>query len=179
MARAGDFRGIPFSDVGQLYSHSRRTAMLVVNCPKTGKALGFFYFEGGDLVDAELGEVEGLEAVYRAMELKEGTFHVVLHGRSPRRRIFEPIGALLLEGMRRMDEAGYAAEAAGGAKVPLSTPAPREATLKLVRSPVGDSDVGQSEGDDMAGAEVKGRVCPSCGKHFISGEICPDDGVRL
>ena len=180
MALAGDFREIAFSDVVQLYCHSRRTAMLVVHCAKTGKALGFFYFEGGELVDAKLEDAEALDAVYRAMELKEGTFHVVLDARAPQRRIFEPVGAMLLEGMRRMDEASYVAEAGGAApKVLTATPPPREVPLKLVRSPVGDQEPDQGEGDQMTGAELKGRVCPACGKHFISGEVCPDDGVRL
>src|SRR5215813_9459799 len=105
MALAGDLSEITFSDVVQLYALTKRTAMLVLNSPETGQAMGFFYFEGGELFDAKLGEAEGLEAVYRALELKEGTFHVVPDAPSARRRIFEPISKLLLDGMRRLDEA--------------------------------------------------------------------------
>src|SRR5262249_33428726 len=104
MALAGDFKEITFSDVVQLYALTKRTAMLVVTSAQTGQPFGFFYFEGGELFDAKLGDTEGLEAVYRALELKEGTFHVVPDAPSARRRIFEPIGAMLLEGMRRLDE---------------------------------------------------------------------------
>src|SRR5262245_25503145 len=77
MALAGDFKEITFSDVVQLYSLTKRTAMLVLNSPASGQPMGFFYFEGGELFDAKLGDAEGLEAVYRALQLKEGTFHVV------------------------------------------------------------------------------------------------------
>jgi ABC-type branched-subunit amino acid transport system substrate-binding protein len=105
MALAGDFKEITFSDVLQLYALNRRTATLVVTSARTGEPFGYFYFEGGELFDARLGDAEGLEAVYRALELKEGTFHVVPDAPSARRRIFEPLGAMLLEGMRRLDEA--------------------------------------------------------------------------
>jgi branched-chain amino acid transport system substrate-binding protein len=165
MALAGDLKEITFSDVVQLCSQARRTAMLVVNCPKTGKALGFFYFEQGELFDAKFEDAHGLEAVYRALELKEGTFHVVLDVRSPERRIFSPIGAMLLEGMRRMDEASHLGDS--------------EAGSDDLQSSLGDFDSDHSEGEDMASADSKGRVCPACGKRFNHGDVCPDDGSRL
>src|SRR5215475_9599792 len=164
MALAGDLKEITFSDVVQLCAQARRTAMLVVNCPKTGKALGFFYFEQGELFDAKYEDAIGLEAVYRALEIKDGTFHVVLDVRSPERRIFEPIGAMLLEGMRRMDEAGQLSDSSNGGD--------------LMRVSLPDS-VEASEGDDMASADMRGRVCPTCRKQYTHGEICPDDGSRL
>jgi len=162
MALAGDLKEITFSDVVQLCSQARRTAMLVVNCPKTGKALGFFYFERGELFDAKFEDATGLEAVYRALELKEGTFHVVLDVRSPERRIFEPIGMMLLEGMRRMDEASHLSDSA-----------------ELLHSSIPDSVEHIIEGDDMASGELRGRICPTCGKRYSHGESCPDDGARL
>ena len=168
MALAGDLKEITFSDVVQLCSQARRTAMLVVNCPKTGKALGFFYFEQGELFDAKFEEARGLDAVYRALELKEGTFHVVLDVRSPERRIFSPIGAMLLEGMRRMDEAGHLSDSHAGSD-----------DLRSLQSSMSDSESEQSEGEDMASADMKGRVCPACGKRFSHGDVCPDDGSRL
>src|SRR5215468_737217 len=166
MALAGDLKEITFSDVVQLCAQARRTAMLVVNCPKTGKALGFFYFEQGELFDAKYEDAIGLEAVYRALEIKDGTFHVVLDVRSPERRIFEPIGAMLLEGMRRMDEAGQLTDSSNGDGG------------DLMRHSLPDSDEA-TEGDDMASADLRGRVCPTCRKQYTHGEICPDDGARL
>lgn len=105
MGLSGDFKEISFSDVVQMYCHARRTAKLVVHDSRTGAVRGTFHFQDGDLVAARLGDRHDLEAFYDALELKEGTFHVVLDAPIPERRIFEPIGALLLEGMRRMDEA--------------------------------------------------------------------------
>src|SRR5687767_1390831 len=77
MTLAGDLKAISFADVVQFYSQSRRTAVLVVNSPESGEELGYFYFERGELYDARLGDAEGMDAVYRGLELGEGTFHVV------------------------------------------------------------------------------------------------------
>jgi ABC-type branched-subunit amino acid transport system substrate-binding protein len=165
MALAGDLREISFADVVQFYSQSRRTAVLVVNSPDTGEELGYFYFERGELYDARLGDAEGMEAVYRGLELGEGTFHVVGDVRAQQRRIFKPVAAILLEGIRRLDEAGRAQPAA----IPQ---------LKLVRPATGES-VAPEEGDDMAKSDVAGLECPTCGKRFIHGDVCPDDGSIL
>ena len=165
MALAGDLREISFADVVQFYSQSRRTAVLVVNSPDSGEELGYFYFERGELYDARLGDAEGMEAVYRGLELGEGTFHVVGDVRAQQRRIFKPVAAILLEGIRRLDEAGRASHA-----VPQ---------LKLVRPATGGGGLVPEEDDDMANAEVAGLECPTCKKRFIHGEVCPHDGSML
>src|SRR5262249_56011619 len=94
----------------------------------------------------------------------DGTFHVVLDVRSPERRIFEPIGAMLLEGMRRMDEAGQLSDSSNGGD--------------LMRASLPDS-IEANEGDDIASADMRGRVCPTCRKQYTHGEICPEDGPPL
>jgi branched-chain amino acid transport system substrate-binding protein len=165
MTLAGDLKAISFADVVQFYSQSRRTAVLVVNSPESGEELGYFYFERGELYDARLGDAEGMDAVYRGLELGEGTFHVVGDVRAQQRRIFKPVAAILLEGIRRLDEAGRAQPSA----IPQ---------LTLVRPATGEGAVPQ-EGDDMAKSEVAGLECPTCGKRFIHGDVCPDDGSLL
>jgi ABC-type branched-subunit amino acid transport system substrate-binding protein len=109
LSLAGEIGEIAFSDLVQLCSQIKCTGTLVLSAPTTGEVLGFFGFEQGELYDARLGSVNGLEAVYRALELTEGAFHVDVKLRSPQRRIFTSIGVILLEGMRRLDEAHRAA----------------------------------------------------------------------
>ncbi len=168
MSLAGDFREIPFSDVVQLCSQSRRRAVLVVHSSESGDELGYFYFEQGELYDARLGESEGLEAVYGALALQEGSFHLLGDVEAPQRRIFKPVSAMLLEGMRRLEQAGRA-----GAR-----PATEE--LRLLRSPGDGSDGGQQgESDTMMSGELRGRICPTCRKRFIHGDLCPHDGTKL
>jgi len=151
MTLAGDFREISFSDVVQFYAQSRRTVVLVVSCPRSGDELGYFYFDRGELFDARLGEWEGLEAVYRALELKDGVFHVLRDVQTPHRRIFKPVGAMLLEGMRRLEERAQPEEP-------------------------GDQ---QEEGGEMMSGELRELVCPTCRKQFHHGDVCPRDGTRL
>jgi branched-chain amino acid transport system substrate-binding protein len=165
---AGDFREIPFSDVVQFYSQCKRTAVLVVSCPRSGEELGYFYFDNGELLDARLGEWEGQEAVYRALQLQEGAFHVLGDVKTPHRRIFKPVGAMLLEGMRRLDSS---------ADVPDRRTGPQ---LKLVPAPTGGEDGEQQvEDGNMTSGDIRERVCPTCRKHFHHGEVCPKDGTRL
>ncbi|HWM89039.1 MAG TPA: ABC transporter substrate-binding protein [Kofleriaceae bacterium] len=166
MPLAGDLSEISFVDVVQFYSQARRTAVLVVCCPRSGKELGYFYFVRGELYDARLGDAEGLEGFYRALELHEGIFHVLGDVRTPQRRIFKPIGAMLLEGIRRLDEAG---------RGPARAAIPQ---LKLVRAPTGQGER-RAEGENMASGELMGRACPTCRKRFIHGDVCPHDGSKL
>jgi len=167
---AGNFREIPFSDVAQLYSQGKRTAVLVVSSPTSGDELGYFYFEAGDLVDARLGEWEGLEAVYRAIELEDGVFHVLRDVKAPHRRIFKPVMAILLEGARRLDEAGRAPRLPQGSQLTRVRP-----------STGGDDEEDDGGGEEMVNGELRGagRICPTCHKRFHGGTVCPKDGSRL
>jgi ABC-type branched-subunit amino acid transport system substrate-binding protein len=176
MHLAGDLSEIPFTDVVQFYSQTRRTATLVLNCPRSGKPLGFFYFENGELLHAELGDAEGLDAVYLAMELNEGTFHIARDAKRHERTIYVPVSAMLLEGTRRMDEAQHSLRRARISDVTPSLPLPAP-PLQLVRPDRADR-LDELGGKDMA-AESKGRVCPTCRKRYIHGDICPEDGSRL
>ncbi|HKE15209.1 MAG TPA: ABC transporter substrate-binding protein [Kofleriaceae bacterium] len=166
MGLEGDLREISFADVVQFYNQSRRTAVLVVRAPESGEELGYFYFEHGELYDARLGDVEGLEAVYRGVALREGSFHVLGDVRAQQRRIFKPVGAILLEGIRRLDEAGRSAIHA----IPQ---------LKLVRPPTGDNGAPPEGEERAAKGELMGLVCPTCNRRFIHGDLCPHDGSKL
>ncbi len=64
------------------------------------------YFRDGKLIDAEMGSLQGEDAVYRLLTWNDGEFEVVF--RTVRRRdvIEMNTQALLMEGMRRLDEWG-------------------------------------------------------------------------
>ena len=67
-------------------------------------ALATIYFRDGKVIDAEAGPLVAEDAVYRLLTWSEGDFEVVF--RTVRRRDVIQIGsqALLMEGMRRLDE---------------------------------------------------------------------------
>jgi branched-chain amino acid transport system substrate-binding protein len=106
VALAGEIGEIGFADVVQLCSRIRCTGTLVLSSTKTGQAFGHFGFEAGELVDGQLDDVQGLEAVYRALRLTEAAYRFDHGLRSAQRSIFTPIGTLLIEGMRQQDELG-------------------------------------------------------------------------
>jgi ABC-type branched-subunit amino acid transport system substrate-binding protein len=130
MSLAGHIGEVAFSDLVQLCGQIRCTGSLVLTSPRTGKVIGSFSFENGELFDARMGETEGREAVYRALELKEATFRVDPNVRSSERRIFISIGALLLEGMRRADERTRRV-------TPVEIPGQRGDTMRNNLGPIG------------------------------------------
>lgn len=64
------------------------------------------YFRSGRVIDAELGTLQGADAIYRLLTWSDGEFEVLF--RSVRRRDVIALSsqALLMEGMRRLDEWG-------------------------------------------------------------------------
>lgn len=65
---------------------------------------GSIFFEGGQIVHATLGVLEGEEAVYHLLNWADGTFHVSNFTIIPHRTIATSWEHLLMEGMRRLDE---------------------------------------------------------------------------
>ena len=127
---AGDIGEVAFSDLVQLCGQIRCTGSLVLTSPRTGKVIGSFSFENGELFDARMGDTQGREAVYRALEVKEAAFRVDPNVRSSERRIFVSIGALLLEGMRRVDERTRRV-------TPVETPGQKGDTMRNNIEPIG------------------------------------------
>jgi hypothetical protein len=90
-------------DLFQTIDISRKTGVLFLTSPNQRGAV---YFREGSLVDAELGNLRGEQAIYRALVWSEGQFEIDFR---PVRRedvINTPTQAVLMEGMRRMDEWG-------------------------------------------------------------------------
>ena len=102
MALVGDLKDLALVDIIQINCVGRNTARLTVNYP-TGE--GVFFFQDGEVVDARLGNLVGIEAVYRALTMEEGSFRIDAGVTSPTRTIFEQWASILMEGMRLIDEA--------------------------------------------------------------------------
>jgi ABC-type branched-subunit amino acid transport system substrate-binding protein len=168
MALAGDIRDFPFSDVAQLCSQIKCTGMLVLSSPR-GEDIGFFGFESGELYDARLEDVEGLEAFFRALTLKEAAFRVDFNVRSPERRIFVSVGAMIIEGLRRVDEARRM-------EADLASTRPTTIEVAAVTEAADDH---QPRGAEMNGLEPKLWICPICSRRFDRAGTCPDDRVEL
>jgi branched-chain amino acid transport system substrate-binding protein len=77
----GNFKDTSFADLLQFYSLSKQTVAVSVRLGSPERVEGTFYFADGDLVGAKLADVEGREAVRRALRLREGAFTVEIGAR--------------------------------------------------------------------------------------------------
>ena len=159
MALSGNLSETSFTDLIQFYSISRQTAAVTIVSPAGPDHDGILYIEGGDVVDAKFGDLTGIDAVRRALRLKEGEFRVELNLKATQRTIFEPWSKLVLEEMCAEDEA-LNLEVAGGSDVEL--------------------DLQQQEVAMIASETKEGpRYCPVCHRRYRTGSVCADDGAQL
>jgi DNA-binding response OmpR family regulator/predicted regulator of Ras-like GTPase activity (Roadblock/LC7/MglB family) len=67
--------------------------------------LARIFFNDGDIIHAELDGVTGAEVIYRILAWEEGEFSMTPDGTVPERTVHTGWSGLLLEGLRRIDEA--------------------------------------------------------------------------
>ena len=105
---AGRISDMPVVDLIQTVEISRKSGLIYF----TGEAAkqAAIYFRDGKVIDAEAGPLQGEDAVYRLLTWNDGEFEVVF--RTVRRRDVITVSsqALLMEGMRRLDEWGRLTE---------------------------------------------------------------------
>ncbi|MEK9500559.1 DUF4388 domain-containing protein [Gaopeijia maritima] len=105
--RSGEFSAsfeiFSFLDLVQTLSHSRKTARIEVTRGNGDEAVVFT--DGGRVIHASCGEVEGEEAVYRVIAWEDDG-HFVVHTETdpPEPTIFVATDAVLMEGCRLLDE---------------------------------------------------------------------------
>lgn len=97
----GTVAGVGLTDVIQIKALSRVNSALRV---KEGDRQGILYFENGQVIHAICDEVEGEEAFYQIMEFNGGLLDSINVTNLPGQTITAPVEALLMEGVRRMDE---------------------------------------------------------------------------
>jgi DNA-binding response OmpR family regulator len=97
----GSLREMGLPDIVQVLFHGRKTGKL--NVRSAGKS-GEIHFLEGNVAHAFLGDLAGTNAFYAMLRFSDGDFALDPSFTPPKREIQEPAEALLLEGMRRMDE---------------------------------------------------------------------------
>jgi len=98
---SGSLREMGLPDIVQILFHGRKTGKL--NIRSSGQT-GEIHFLEGNIANALLGSLSGAEAFYGMLKLVDGDFALDPSFAPPKRIIEESSEALLLEGMRRMDE---------------------------------------------------------------------------
>ncbi len=104
---SGSLEDVAVVDLLQTIAISGKSGVALV---RRGDREARLYFKNGQLVDAEVGDLRGEEAVYRTITWTTGTFDLEFRAVDRASVIEATTNALLMEGMRRVDELGRLAE---------------------------------------------------------------------
>lgn len=101
---SGDLADMAAVDLIQTLELGRKSG--IIHFRDDENRSGAIYFRDGKIIDAELGQHQGERAVYRLLLWSEGRFDVEFRTIRRREVIESSNQALLMEGMRRVDEWG-------------------------------------------------------------------------
>lgn len=101
MALSGQLSDLSLAELIEFFCNQRKTGRLKIAYQR---APGYFYFDRGELVDAKIGALTGVEAVYYALTLENASFKFSTSFEATRRTIHQPWAHVALEGLRRLDE---------------------------------------------------------------------------
>ncbi|HYU14622.1 MAG TPA: DUF4388 domain-containing protein, partial [Candidatus Acidoferrum sp.] len=101
---AGTLHDMGVVDLIQTIEVSRKSGLIHFTAPAARQAT--VYFRDGSVIDAEAGHLQGADAVYRLLTWSEGEFELLFRNVRRKDAIQVPTPALLMEGMRRLDEWG-------------------------------------------------------------------------
>jgi CheY-like chemotaxis protein/Flp pilus assembly protein TadD len=105
---AGQLSDIAVVDLIQTIEISRKSGVVHFRNPEGRRAA--IYFRNGKVIDAELGRLTGADAVYRLLVWADGQFEMEFKNVRRKDEIELSSQALLMEGMRRVDEWGRLCE---------------------------------------------------------------------
>lgn len=102
----GRLSQIPLTDLLQLFHMNRRTGMIEISRRDSGgrEERGTVWVRDGNLIQASAGNVEGEKALFRLLAWRDGSFSFTPNRAAVAPKILTPTRALLMEGMRQLDE---------------------------------------------------------------------------
>jgi len=101
MALTGHLSDLSLSELIEFFCNQRKSGRLKV-LYKQGA--GYFYLQTGSVVDARIGVLHGIDAVYYALTLPNAEFEFSADAETKNRTINQPWTQVVLEGLRRLDE---------------------------------------------------------------------------
>ena len=101
MALTGHLSDLSLSELIEFFCNQRKLGLLNVHYPKGS---GSFYLQNGSVVDARIGSLRGIDAVYFALTLPNAPFEFKGAAESSERTINQPWTRSVLKGLRRLDE---------------------------------------------------------------------------
>jgi CheY-like chemotaxis protein len=102
----GKLSQIPLTDLLQLFHMNCRTGTIEVTRREPGRPeeLGTLFLREGNLIQATVSSVDGEKALFRLLAWREGSFAFTPNRPRVATRILAPTRALLMEGVRQLDE---------------------------------------------------------------------------
>ncbi|HEY5883680.1 MAG TPA: DUF4388 domain-containing protein [Pyrinomonadaceae bacterium] len=101
MALTGHLSDLSLSELIEFFCNQRKTGQLKVLYPD---GYGYFYLQAGSVIDARIGVLRGIDAVYYALTLPNAKFEFGPPTEPLERTINQPWTQVVLEGLRRLDE---------------------------------------------------------------------------
>jgi TonB family protein len=101
MALTGQLSDMSLAELIEFFCNQRKTGRLKIDYPR-GHSV--FFIKDGELVDARVGALSGVEAVYFSLTLPNAAFDFSPDVQAQRRTINERWTQVVLEGLRRLDE---------------------------------------------------------------------------
>ncbi len=117
----GHLSNYPLSDLVGILRHQRKSGRLLIEYPK-GPAT--FFFQNGELIDARMNELSGLQAIVVAMAQPEAAFNFNPLIQSSRRSIEPSVQRVVSELLGCWDESALQIEAAPVVKAVPARPEP-------------------------------------------------------
>ncbi|HEX2269861.1 MAG TPA: DUF4388 domain-containing protein [Pyrinomonadaceae bacterium] len=101
MALTGHLSDLSLSELIEFFCNQRKSGRLKVLYQE---GPGYFYLQAGSVVDARIGVLHGIDAVYYALTLPNAQFEFSVDAEACNRTINQPWTQVVLEGLRRLDE---------------------------------------------------------------------------
>ncbi len=101
MALTGHLSDLSLSELIEFFCNQRKTGQLKVRYPQGD---GYFYLQSGSVMDARIGVLRGIDAVYYSLTLPSAKFEFSASPEPTERTINQPWTQVVLEGLRRLDE---------------------------------------------------------------------------
>src|ERR1051325_893586 len=101
MALTGHLSDLSLSELIEFFCNQRKSGRLKVLYPQ---GAGYFFLQAGSVVDARIGVLHGIDAVYYALTLPNAQFEFSVDVEAKTRTINQPWTQVVLEGLRRLDE---------------------------------------------------------------------------
>ncbi|CAN5721462.1 hypothetical protein BH18ACI4_BH18ACI4_09180 [soil metagenome] len=101
MALTGHLSDLSLSELIEFFCNQRKSGRLKVLYEQ---GAGYFYLHAGSVMDARIGILRGIDAVYYALTLPNAKFEFSGSAEASDRTINQPWTQVVLEGLRRLDE---------------------------------------------------------------------------